>query len=75
MKLLLERGACPNQADQNGVTPLYTAAWQGHERVVNVLINDYGADVNPRTDNGWTPLHQACMVGQLSTVTGSVLLC
>ena len=44
-----------NQAKQNGVTPLYMAAQDGHEAVVRALI-ELGADVNKATDRGRRPL-------------------
>jgi ankyrin repeat protein len=39
---------------------LYEAAAQGHEEVVELLI-DYGADVNAQRDNGDTPLDWATL--------------
>ena len=46
---LIEGGADVNKARDDGVTPLYWAALQGHEAVVKALI-EAGADVN-KADN------------------------
>ena len=45
VKALIEAGADVNKADDDGETPLYMAAWNGHEAVVKALI-EAGADVN-----------------------------
>ena len=58
VKALIEGGADVNKADDDGWTPLYTAAANGHEAVVKALI-EAGADVNKARDDGWTPLYIA----------------
>ena len=47
--------------DTDGSTPLHCAAWKGHTKVVQVLL-EAGADVNAENKNdhwGTTPLHAA----------------
>ncbi|MBD3287305.1 hypothetical protein GF337_00740 [candidate division KSB1 bacterium] len=41
-----------------GVTPLHSAAHNGHAKLARLLI-DNGADVNTKTDKGQTPLQIA----------------
>ena len=55
LRALIEAGADVNKAMDNGATPLYMAAQNGHEAVVRALI-EFGADVNKARDNGRTPL-------------------
>jgi hypothetical protein len=55
------------QKNTRGWTPLYRAAWQGHHRVVQLLLAA-GADVNAAVsssyqDVGCTALHEAAMQG------------
>ena len=45
MRALIEAGADVNKAMDDGATPLYVAAQEGHEAVVRALI-EAGADVN-----------------------------
>ena len=52
---LIERVADINKAEDDGRTPLYIAAQNGHEAVVRALI-EAGADVNKARDGGATPL-------------------
>jgi ankyrin repeat protein len=44
-------GAHVNKATDDGVTPLFIAAQNGHEAVVRALI-ELGADVNMAADGG-----------------------
>lgn len=48
VKLLLERGADPNQADEHGNTALQEAASKGCDREVMRLLIKAGADVNAK---------------------------
>ena len=54
VKALIEAGADVNKAADDGETPLYTAASNGHEAVVTALI-EAGADVNKADNGGKTP--------------------
>ena len=58
MRYLLRRGANPNKADRNGVTPLAIAAKKGFLEGVEELLKN-GADVDIRNDAGETPLIDA----------------
>lgn len=46
VRLLLRQGVLPNQANADGVTPLHTAAADGHAEVVAALIETGLVDVN-----------------------------
>jgi ankyrin repeat protein len=48
IEFLLERGADIEKLDDLGRTALMRAAWVGHARIVDVLL-DHGADI----DRGW----------------------
>ena len=65
--LLLDRGAEPNMADQDGNTPLHEAANEGHKDVVQLLL-DGGAEPNRADQDGWTPLHDAADEGHKDVV-------
>ena len=56
VKLLLDRGAEPNAADQLGATPLHYAAVEGHKAVVQLLMSR-GADPNLADHGGKIPQH------------------
>ncbi len=67
--MLLDAGADPNSLyPAGGQTSLHLAAFNGHLRVVELLIKR-GADVNRRDKNGKTPLDYALMqTGESSAV-------
>jgi len=46
---------CP---DREGMTLLQTAAWNGHEDVVSILLR-CTKDIDARDREGWTVLHHA----------------
>jgi ankyrin repeat protein len=53
--------------NQNGWTPLNTAANNGHIDVMKLLLEN-GADVTVANQNGWTPLNSAAGNGHFNVV-------
>lgn len=74
--LLLERGADPGQRDQDGMTSLLLAAYEGHDDIVELLL-EAGADVDETAGPGGgapaaaavTPLLAAAAMGHMKTVS------
>ena len=60
VRLLLDKGANVNRANQNGATPLYIACWFGHVDVARLLL-ERDAEVDRARGDGTTPLYIACM--------------
>ena len=57
VQFCLDGGAAIDARDENGMTPLHTAAgWIGDPAVIRILAAA-GADVGARDSDGWTPLH------------------
>ena len=56
--LLIEKDADVKKANNDGWTPLYIAAENGHLEVIKLLIKK-GADVNKADNCGWTSLYIA----------------
>ncbi|KAK2814165.1 hypothetical protein FQN50_000569 [Emmonsiellopsis sp. PD_5] len=61
--LLLDAGADPSWADEDGATILHHAALQGLERLAKASI-DLGADVSAQDIDGGTPLFVAAFHGE-----------
>ena len=74
VRALVDSGADVNAAKtDDGVTPVYVAAQEGHLEVVRALV-DAGADVNSaRTTDGATPVFVAAQNGHLEVVRALVL--
>ena len=68
VKALLDCGADPNAANNNGVTPLFIAAQEGHLDVVKALLAHEKTDPNAAMNNGATPLFMAAQKGHLEIV-------
>jgi len=56
--LFLEKGANPNLADKNGMTPLMNAAYKGNLDIVKLLL-EFGADPNLENNRGQSALDRA----------------
>jgi len=67
VRLLLDKNADLESADQRGRTPLIWAAIQGHETVVKLLL-DKGADIEAKDRKGWTALILAVSLGHETLV-------
>lgn len=52
---LLERGASPNVADEQGWTAVHQAASRGNEKMLKAVL-DTGGDPNRQDRQGHTPL-------------------
>ena len=66
VRLLLDRGANPNQQSRHAqivVRPIHSAVADGGSTEIARLLLDAGADVNVRQPGGFTPLHAAAQVG------------
>ena len=71
VRLLLERGADPNQESQHAqivVRPIHSAVADGGSVEIARLLIDAGADVNARRPDGGTALHTAAHEGNSELV-------
>jgi len=66
VKMLLEAGADPMQADQRGGTPLHYSASKDNRKVSQLLL-DYGANLEVMDNRGFTVLFAAANDGSFKT--------
>lgn len=72
VELLLEHGANISCSLKSGYTPLYAAAENGYEKIVEAMIRA-GANVNqPMKQIGWMPLHVAAENGILCCIVQKI---
>ena len=57
----------------HGSTPLQVAAENGHDKVVELLLQN-GANLEAKTNKGWTPLLGAARMGQPAAISSSTTL-
>jgi ankyrin repeat protein len=57
-----------DQADEQGMTPLFIAAQLSNLEMVRCLVTDLGANVDLASKGGNTPLHSAAQEGHLEVV-------
>ena len=65
-KLLIEGGAEVNAKNEDGATPLHSAALRNAPILAQLLI-EHGADVNMKSKSGATPLHSTVFMNSLET--------
>ena len=69
LSLLGKEGGDVNQAENDGITPLFVASQKGHAEVVSLLLSKEGVDVNQAVNNGDTPLFMASENGHAEVVS------
>lgn len=60
---LLEEGKKPDAKNENGLSPLWIAAYRGHERVVRILAHRRDVDVNNESITGRSPIFWPSRLG------------
>lgn len=74
VRLLLEAGADPALASEDGAIPLYLAAEHGDIELVDMLYSSAPAVLNHCTAGGLTPLFAACSHGHETAVSHIIAL-
>ena len=68
LEQLLQRPRNPNEANNDGKTPLFYAAEQGHIQLVELLLEAGAKTDEPEFARGWTPLLTAAQNSRLDIV-------
>ncbi|XP_057329980.1 putative ankyrin repeat protein RF_0381 [Microplitis mediator] len=71
VELRIRQGADVNDLGRNGSSPLHVAAWYGHPKIMELLINNgarLDSVLNGSTKTGYTPLHLACLNNKIECV-------
>lgn len=68
VEVLIDKKANANDTVDSGMTALHRAAWNGHEKVVTLLLTTGNALVNQADDDGDTALMFASMGNHLNTM-------
>lgn len=63
VRFLLENGASVNDQDDAGFTAIHHAARAGHDELLAVLVDEFGADLQLRLINGSLGIHSAARYG------------
>ena len=65
VRLLLDRGADPNQCEQSGDTPLHLAIYNGSTDIMKMLLYRGADPMKPRTKDGCHQIHIAASGGHM----------
>ena len=71
---LLELGADVNKTAQVSSTPLGAAAYRGHQKVVELLVEVGNAQLNKQDNDGYTALHLAAVYSYWDCETAKYLV-
>ncbi|KAI9871309.1 MAG: hypothetical protein M1830_003043, partial [Pleopsidium flavum] len=63
VRFLLENGAKVNDQDDAGFTALHVAARAGNDKLLPILVDEFGADLQLRLINGSLGIHSAAIDG------------
>jgi hypothetical protein len=72
VNVFLRDGHDPDAPGPHGNRPLHYAAYEGHSKVVELLLAGGRSDPNARNNTGITPLHNAAQCGHLECIASLV---